>query len=153
MAQAEIRIDVADDRLSRSRSGNVLGGIWLSVDGSAFPTALWSDFIVVVLGWWCQALLELLSGDQGPIEVNFMDGPYRVDLGPLDRGSLHVVLVERDRKGREADVEVGPLVLSVLSAAARTLQECKAHNWWSRDEETLAQAREDLRRAILRPLG
>jgi hypothetical protein len=153
MLQAEIKIDLADGRLTRSPAGLVLGDVWLAVDGSAFPTAQWWDFIVVVLGWWCQALLGLLGGEQGPIEVNFMDGPYRVELGPLANGSLHVVVIERDQKGHVADVEAGPLVLSVLSAAARILHECKRRNWWSRDEEALAQAREALRRAVLRPLG
>jgi hypothetical protein len=152
MSQAEIRIDLSEERLRRSGTGLALGDIWLSVDGSAFPSARWSDFIVVVLGWWCQALLELLRGDPEPRRVHFMDGPFHVELGPLVHGSLHLVLVERDLQKQEVDVEPNPLVSSVLSAAAQVLHECRRRDWWSSDEDALARAKEELRRAAIRVL-
>ena len=46
---------------SLHEGGNITGEIWLEVAGFGFPDRRWSDFPVVILGWWLDALFELWS--------------------------------------------------------------------------------------------
>jgi hypothetical protein len=154
MTQATINL--ADGKLGRSAAGLVYGEVFLQIDELSFPHPRWSDFVVVVLTWWCRTLLRLLGGERGPIEVRFMEGPYLAELGPLEGSCLSLMLVEaglRRRICRQADVEIGPLIESVLSAADRTLIECKNRNWWAHDEDELTEARNELRQKVSRSLN
>lgn len=149
-------ITVTDGKFGRSGAGLVYGELSLQIGEMRFPGVHWNDFVVVVLTWWCRALLRLLTGEQGPIEVQFMEGPYLAELGPLNSSSLHMVLIEAGlnrRVCREADVEFGPLIESALSASDRTLSECKNRKWLSNDSDELADARDKLRREFLRRLN
>ncbi len=59
MTQATIVI--ANDRFGRSDAGLVYGGLFIQLDELRFPDARWSDFVVVILAWWCRALSRLLT--------------------------------------------------------------------------------------------
>jgi len=154
MTQATLKL--ADDKFGRSAARLVYGQFCVQINESCFPGPGWSDFVVIVLTWWCRAVAELLNGERGPIQVRFMEGPYLAELGPLEGSLLHLVLVEAGlnrRICREANVEIGPLIESALWAADRTLMECKNRGWWSRDADELAEARDKLRREISRRLN
>lgn len=60
-----------------SRSGSITGEIWFQVGEISFPEPLWSDFTIVVLEWWINAIREL---EHARSEVSkkliFMDGPF-----------------------------------------------------------------------------
>lgn len=140
---------LADDGFGRSAAGLVYGGLRVQVGEFQFPDLRWTDFVVVVLAWWCRAMSRLLAGEQGPIEVRFMEGPYLAEIGPKNAQSTHVKLIEAGLRRRlcfEAEVPVHILIDSVLSAAARALAECKARGWWSEDADELADAMQALQR-------
>lgn len=148
---SEATIHLAEDGFGQSAAGVVYGKLTLNVDGLHFPDPRWSDFVVVVLRWWCAALVRLLRTESGPIEVRFMEGPYLAELGPLQGRSLRLVLIEAGLKRCvlcQSDVEVGPLVKSVLSAAERTLAECRKRDWWSKDADELAEMRQQLQQEV-----
>jgi hypothetical protein len=80
-----------------------------------------------------------------------MEGPFLVELRPQGKDILGLTLVEAGLKRRiiqTADVKRAPLIRSIISASDRTLMQCKKHQWWSNDEDSLAAAREDLGRII-----
>ena len=123
--------------------------ICLHVGKLRFPDARWTDFVVVVLTWWCQALRRLLAGERRPIEVRFMEGPYLVEIGPIVRELIHLVLIESRLKRivtYEADVDARALIGSVLSAADTTISECRARGWWSDDADKLVHERDSLQK-------
>jgi hypothetical protein len=147
-AMTQATIEARGRRFGQAGSGLVWAEITLQVDGEYFPDPEWTDFIVVVLGWWCGALVEILRGAQGPIDVHFMEGPYLAELRQLSGQSLRLTLVEdavTRRVVREDDVDLAPLVQSVLSAADQILTECEQREWWSADETNLAAVRDNLR--------
>jgi hypothetical protein len=77
-----------------------------------------------------------------------MEGPYLTELGPMEQQLVHLVLVEdrMERKVRcETDVDARALVHSILSAAERTLAECRTRGWWSVDADRLLAASDALR--------
>ncbi len=57
-ANGMIALDLQTFDQSR-QSGNVTGVIFLESQGRAFPERGWSDFPVIILGWWIDAWLQL----------------------------------------------------------------------------------------------
>ena len=57
----------------------ITGTLFVELGGNAFPDAGWSDFPVVVLGWWVRAALAL-QRTGAPTSFMFMDGPFELEL-------------------------------------------------------------------------
>jgi hypothetical protein len=142
MMQAVVHLGV--DVFSRNRRGRVFGELTVRAGEVEFPAPGWTDFVVVVLTDWCEALSRVLAGETGPIGVRFMDGPYVVEFGPLDNDLIHLVFVE-DRLKRtvsyETDADSAVLLRSLLASVDRALKECRDRGWCSGDEDRLAAAR------------
>lgn len=64
-----------------SKTDNVTGVIFLELQQGPFPEAGWSDFPVIILGWWIEAWLQLeTSPKRSAVQWRFMDGPYSATL-------------------------------------------------------------------------
>lgn len=127
--------------------GPALAGVWLVTGGIEFPMAGWSDFIVVVLGWWSGAILRLMRNSSEKELVHFMDGPYAVEISKVRHGALHLRMFAGPSEGREVGVGEADLkrFVSHLAAESRQLlEECKSRGWWSTDAEALASHLKDL---------
>lgn len=127
--------------------GPALAGISLVTQGSEFPLAGWSDFVLVVMSWWLAAILRLLTNG-GTERVHFMDGPYAVDLFREQSGQLQFRMLSN--RGGYQEVGSGSadprrFADDLLVQADKLLQTCKAREWWSPDAESLA--------ALVRELG
>jgi hypothetical protein len=145
----QARIEVSEESLGRSAAGLVYGKLLLHVDGISFPHTEWTDFVVVVLAWWCRAALRLLQGEHGPIEVRFMEGPFLTELRSTPTQRWHVSLVEAGLKRHvrhSANVEAESLVRSLLVASEKILEACQVRDWWTPDANDLASTVEDLRK-------
>ena len=59
------RVDLGDGSLKLAGSGNPFGQIWLRVGEVSFPNEGWTDFVVVVLSWWTQVVLDLIPASSG----------------------------------------------------------------------------------------
>jgi hypothetical protein len=144
---------VESDPLGRSAAGLVFGKVYLLVNGTAFPDPDWTDFALVVLGWWCRAACQLLDGEAGRVQVRFMEGPFAVELQVGPSGIWHVALVESTRTKRlhgSADIDAAGLVRSVVDGAQRVLMECRRRNWWSADADELESCATELGKRLLR---
>jgi hypothetical protein len=137
-----VDIIVEPRSLRITKSGAVLGAIWLrSKDdpGLVFPEAGWSDFPVVILGWWLREIETLLRSAAVEATCSFMDGPFEFSL----KSSGELQLRERRTSGA---VAVGPETLRMSAdefwkalhvAASEVLAECDAREWSSGDIESL----------------
>src|SRR5437762_807203 len=66
----------------RLPAGRVFGPIHLQVQDTIFPNTSWTDFAVIILHWWLEAITR--SGLQTSTDrLAFMDGPYEFDLHKL----------------------------------------------------------------------
>jgi len=145
MTQSSIVVEVNSVRARPG--GPATANIWLIVDGYEFPTPRWNDFVVVVLGWWVATLLVLLRNTSTRETVNFMDGPYAVEVSKTLSGMLKFRALEGS--GRTREVATGeepamPFILGLLSQSHEILEECKRQGWWSKDAETLESSLEAL---------
>lgn len=151
MKQATIHIGT--DRFGQSAAGLVYGGLHIQLGERRFPDLGWTDFVVVVLSWWCRALARVLEGEGNPVEVRFMEGPYLVVIGPASGQAFHLELVEAGKSRRilcETDVLIDPLVKSVVASAELTIVECRNRDWWSNDADELVDALAALKRKGVR---
>lgn len=144
------------DKFGRSAAGLVYGGLHVRIDEQRFPHPGWTDFVVVVLAWWCRALTKVIEGQRHPVEARFMEGPYLAMVGPLNGDSLRLELVEAGMKRRvlyEADVLSEPLINSVIAAAEAAISECRNRDWWSKDTDELMDAVSALKRKGMRSVN
>jgi hypothetical protein len=141
----EIHID--PESLERRPSGTILGRIFVSYNHVAFPDQDWSDFPVVILGWWLRQLGALAAGESRA-EFKFMDGPYRFDITATNN-SWVVSLLETSNSTETyagGPVDSSRFRDSLLGAADRLLRACRERGWPSDSDLTeLATALHDSR--------
>ena len=119
-----IALDLQTFQQSRE-GGNVTGVIFLQLGDGAFPASGWSDFTVIILGWWAHALFQLEVPTRREVQWRFMDGPHGVTLTKVT-GAASTDLFEFS------------LVHSALFEAAENIVvHCDGHGMFSRDLETL----------------
>jgi len=124
----------------------------LEVDGFSFPHPEWTDFVVVVLGWWCDAALRLHHGEREPIEVRFTEGPFLAELRSTPAQHWQITLIEdgltRRRVHHSADVDARPLMKSLLVASEEILRACQTRGWRSGDVDNLLSASLGLQKGL-----
>jgi len=100
--------------------------VWISVDGHAFPGAMWTDNALVILGWWAQGLTSLTQRQAPRAELLFMEGPYEVWVSESDLAdNWKLETVERRATGHmvvgEYLVPAAGFAKSLLVAAKEVL--------------------------------
>jgi hypothetical protein len=135
----------------RSQAGLVWARLYLDFGDRAFPDPQWTDFVVVVLTWWVNALTALLRGTSQRQEVMFMEGPFTVVIDVTASGAWRLTCVERGlrRVTREQGaIEPKELLSSAASCADMALALCQANGWWSSDAEALESGLRELKKEV-----
>jgi hypothetical protein len=130
--------------------GPALGDLRIVINGCDFPSARWNDFVVVVLGWWIDAILRLLNKINAQETVNFMDGPYAVEITAVSSSILQFRTIGGTVK---TDVAVGealivPFSQELIAQSRQVLNECIRQNWWSNDAQRLQSLLKSLECAL-----
>lgn len=131
--------------------GPATANMWLLMDGREFPAPHWNDFVVVVLGWWAEAILSLVRSTSSHETVPFMDGPYSVEVSKTSTGLLRFRALEGVGRTNEiavSDGQVIPFVLELISQSRNILAECKRQAWWTTDAEKLESSVAVLEQAV-----
>lgn len=81
------RLILKKDSLYVNSSGNVIGVIFFEIDGFYFPENNWYDFVVRLLSWLSESILNLKSKIEEDLDMPFMEGCYKVELA-LDKKEL-----------------------------------------------------------------
>lgn len=115
-----IALDLQTFHQSR-QSDNVTGVIYLELESGAFPQRGWSDFPVIILGWWVDAWIQLQIPTKREVLWRFMDGPYAATL----------------IKVPEAGLRASQVHSSLLEAAERVAVHCEQNRMVSSDLELL----------------
>ena len=131
---SEFQVIFDTDTLARSRSGAITGILCLKLGALSFPDGDWSDFPIVVLGWWLEALGNLRTGRS--VDLRFMDGPFFVRLTQQGYASCKVECYEDKETARVIVEEPVALrqVLEGVTRASRAVAEYSASAGWSGDD-------------------
>jgi hypothetical protein len=124
---------------SLHKGGNITGEIWIEVAGFEFPDKHWSDFPVIILGWWLDALFKLWSEKKRRGECLFMDGPYSFEVSKEGEEFVLRCFDTHTTKEREWEgkVDLTGLLQQVSDAAATIIKECRNRGWATADTEVL----------------
>lgn len=144
-------VELGEGSLKLRGSDSPFGEMWLRVGGFAFPNAGWTDFVVVILGWWAEAAADALTGSSDRYELCFMDGPFLATIRVADGKIWHLDLVKRARERESvhsADIDGRILSRSIAAASDRVLRRCLANGWISRDTQRLEAAVRRLKAAL-----
>jgi hypothetical protein len=144
-------IAISQGALKRADSGPVVAGIWLSQEQAAFPTKNWTDFAVVVLTAFVEAILRAGRGGTAS-SVYFMEGPFAVRLAPSGKEMLHV----QGFKGDDTDgvleidgfVDFTEFAAGACACSEQLLGWCRERGWAGRDDAKLAEAAASLAQVI-----
>jgi len=126
----------------------VTGIVFIRVGGVSFPGDHWSDFPIVILGWWLEPVSRILHGKTHLWECRFMDGPY---MARLEKHSEDVWNFTGLRDGRTEYTEriaCRSFIQSLLEAARQILDACKKRGWQDRDIDVLESAVRTIEHAI-----
>jgi hypothetical protein len=107
-----------------------------------FPDREWTDFTVIILGWWLIQLRNLTDGSQLDVALRFMDGPYEIILTRLDASFWIALPLSRVRGAVEHGrfLVRGSQVISSICDAARTiLTKCRSSGIWDKDCQALEE--------------
>jgi hypothetical protein len=108
------------DAAELTASGAVVAPLWLEIGDVKFPEVGWYDFPVPVLGWWIEALRELVSSTSDEATLRFMDGPFEVRL--TRSGALATAAFLRRERGHGPEAMIDPReLLASVTARARAL--------------------------------
>jgi hypothetical protein len=145
-------IGVVLDTLTRSSSGNITGIIHVEADGFVFPEVEWDDFVVIILGWWLNDIIGLISGSTKNCSCQFMDGPLQFNIEVKDPKKWMIQFVIRRLKGDECLWEgtFAPqeIVVAVSSAAESVINLCRERGWASTDITSLIENHSAMNRFV-----
>ena len=137
-----------------SQTGPVTGCIWLEFNGNCFPEHAWNDLVIVVMGWWLAALLRLQRQESQRETIDFMDGPYRLEISRTETGMLSVRAFD-DQRGKDAvatgETPLPPFVAQATAQAVALLEACRRNRVWSKDEQSLHELVEKCQAALTAP--
>ena len=142
--------------LRRGNTGAVVGSLSFRFESSAFPHETWTDFVVVVLGWWLERLAAIVEGTSRSVDLEFMDGPFALRLRREKSGRLVYEAVELCAGGEVVEDRGtldGPALLAdTYAAAAEIVAECRSRSW-SDDDVRELERRVDRAAVSLRPVS
>jgi hypothetical protein len=99
--------------------GTATGVIYWDVEGIRFPEVGWNDFVVVVIEWWVQALVRFLQGGMAHVTLDFMDGPFSVNIRKAN-GEVEMAFVDRRHEippHATVPSDIGKICRMVIGAA------------------------------------
>ena len=143
-------IDIVADTssLKRSAMGSITGQVFLRGPAGDFPESGWSDFPVVVLGWWIPGLSALVFGEAHSFEGLFMDGPFAFVVERGNRSSYRMAWRQRGDETWIGIMDAAALLQSALEAGRRVAEECRAQAWSSTYLDELERVIANTERAL-----
>gem|GEM_PF-3846864 len=122
-------------------AGACTGTISVRVGQIVFPNPQWSDFPLIILGWWLSSLADLRKGRRKTVRCRFMDGPFWFDLRVRNGDLWDIQLVRSgccDECVGNATVLAEQVTDSVLAISERLLAECARRAWRTSEVEALS---------------
>jgi hypothetical protein len=135
----ELQILVSPESMHKG-DHSITGQCAVRAGGEAFPEQAWSDFVVVLLGWWLRALATAEAGET--TELSFMDGPYLVSVEPIDGGAARLEFVNERISGevvKKATVSLKQALEACQLAASTVLDACHERGWSGPEVEELRE--------------
>jgi hypothetical protein len=140
MAETMISVNCDIASLQKSRFETITGFIHVEFGTFAFPDRAWSDFVVVILGWWLEALGDLKLKQRA--ELRFMEGPYVMSVTKDDEMSYGIECIKNSLTRTtiwSGKIEQSQFAVQLAASASEVLEKCRENNWHSSDIDHLSE--------------
>lgn len=121
-----------------SKAGLITAQIMIQIGKFVFPGPGWTDFIVVILEWWFQAINTVAYSDE--CYFQFMDGPFRVLVRPVSEQLTELVFLE-DRNTEITKyysiVKTEDIRTEIIRISRKVISLCDERGWHSDDLNVL----------------
>jgi hypothetical protein len=142
MTQTQFQIVTSGSSLERSSLGSISGTLAVRLGDFVFPDENWSDFPVVVLGWWHDAARSRQAAREG--RFPFMDGPFEFRASPPLDGVSGVVFEKQGAQGfrqlHSGLLDPDEIAAELARASREIVRECRSRGWADDDVSKLSQA-------------
>ena len=121
----------------------ITGEIYFVTENEVFPEKGWNDFVVVILTWWHDALINLIQSEQNGTEqaFEFMDGPLSVKAIKMSENVLELQFIKERRETEEIFFTVNTRITefkkALLKSVDELLAELRRKNWQTDDVKEL----------------
>jgi hypothetical protein len=129
------------------------GVIYFQFGEKTFPEPDWNDFVIVVLCWWLEAVIQMVDGVKENAELWFMDGPFYVRIFTKGKERWYLECIHRRKNERvEYSTLVEPVIMlkSLLSVARETIDQCKKNEWTLSDLDLLITRSHQIRNRLMK---
>lgn len=123
-------------------SGNIVGEIYFNIDGKVFPDRNWSDFVVIILTWWIEAVSKVNTKNElDSFKLTFMDGPIFIK-GYVHNGCDTELEFTREGMSKNKIIfttvcDINKLKISIIKAAKHTIEQVDKNGWDNDDIKKL----------------
>ena len=146
MTRTDFHIILDASSLERT-TDPVTGVVFVRCGKITFPEDSWSDFPVVILGWWHRAAVSLVTGSARE-KFMFMDGPYSFRVSTNSEETWTIQFMRDKSVIGEARVLANDFLRAVLSAGNTIVRACMDRGWTSSDIRGLSVGRSMLQQAM-----
>jgi len=148
------QLKVTDDRfLTRSQSGAIWGSVYFEVDGTAFPDCGWTDLVAGFLAAWLEALTRIARGSSSKERVQFMDGPFAVDISAAGNDLLELAFLHNEVVTRAAEGNAIDLLENAIAVSQQLVANFQERGWSGRDVNNLKAAAGRGKKVLRTPRG
>lgn len=70
----QFSLDTSPETFAKSTRDLVTGEVSVRLGNRPFPDAHWNDFVVVIMGWWLEEFLKIVTGVVTTCSCRFDDG-------------------------------------------------------------------------------
>jgi len=111
--------------VNKEGSESVIGIIYFDADGYSFPDPSWDDFVVVLLSWLINRIIELIFDKNKEVEMDFMDGPFKVSIKLDDKNQCTMNFIEGEKLDDEEEIIHKTIKVPFDSVKNEVINSCK----------------------------
>lgn len=142
------RVKIVPDAFVKRRL--VSGPIWIEAGAESFPGTGWTDFPVVILGFWLTNIQPVVERRVKSGRLPFMDGPCSamVEASSSDVWTLMFLEGGPQRENTLFTTRIDPstLLKQIIGAAETVFDVCKKNEWVDDDLLTLETNLQQMKR-------
>jgi len=127
--------------LRKSKKELITAPIFFDLDNFQFPENNWSDFAVVIMGWWLTAYSKLLRSCEKKVDLLFMDGPMVINITAIDFNLIKISCMNQSNTNDFIEVKCiakkQDFGLILKNSAQKLVDSCLQRGWDSIDIKNL----------------
>ncbi|WP_333680490.1 hypothetical protein [Dyella sp.] len=135
----DLQVELIEESIGFTGRGLITGIVFFDFGAFQFPEREWNDAVVVIVDWWLIALINLVEGRTGEVELRFMEGSFWLSVRREVGDECQIQCIEGSRASVQFQCRTSAVKLlrSTLMIAARLQRICYDKGWRSVDVEAL----------------